>query len=506
MKPYYQDNLPTIYHGDCLKGMRELPDKSIDCMVTDPPYGLSFMSKDWDKAVPSVEIWKECLRVLKPGAFAFVMCAPRQDCLGKMICNLSDAGFEMGFTSLYHTYASGFPKAQDVSLTIDKQECRRQLEVKLGRKATKDEMEKAWKGFRTESYKVPIAYPDSNCWSIPNRNSRGNDIGFTTQGMGNRKDMDGKGNIIKTLPATPQAQALDGSYAGFQPKPAVEIILVCMKPLSEKTYVDQALKNQKGITWLDDGRIPCNWATDPTKRGWQGGNSGAATFQDYTRKVDGAKPLPNQSGRFPANLLVSGNILDDGRERTSGQLLTHHRRSGASNLGDTFRIRDRTGEEANFGGDSGTFSRYFSLDQWAQRTFPFLVVPKASGSEKDKGCEELYWEKITIGHLRIERSRWEELGEEEARIYNQTGKHISLRTQGNIHPTAKPLKLMSYLITLGSREGDTVLDPFVGSGTTCLAAKILNRKSIGFEVDEGYCEIASKRCQQDVQTMMITED
>jgi DNA modification methylase len=65
--------------------IKEIPNESIDCIVTDPPYGYSFMGKDWDKAVPSVEWWKECLRVLKSGAFMFVMSAPRQDLLSQMI-------------------------------------------------------------------------------------------------------------------------------------------------------------------------------------------------------------------------------------------------------------------------------------------------------------------------------------------------------------------------------------------------------------------------------------
>src|SRR5260370_22889872 len=63
------------------------------------------MGKDWDKAVPCVDIWKECLRVLKPGAFAFIMSAPRQDVLSQMIIRLSEAGFRTDFTSLYWAYA-----------------------------------------------------------------------------------------------------------------------------------------------------------------------------------------------------------------------------------------------------------------------------------------------------------------------------------------------------------------------------------------------------------------
>ena len=99
-----------VFNEDCLITMRKMDESSVDCIVSDPPYGYSFMGKDWDKVVPSVEIWQECLRVLKPGAFAFIMSAPRQDVLSHMIVNLDKAGFETGFTSIYWTYASGFPK------------------------------------------------------------------------------------------------------------------------------------------------------------------------------------------------------------------------------------------------------------------------------------------------------------------------------------------------------------------------------------------------------------
>ncbi len=107
--------------GDCQTELPKLPEESVDLVVTDPPYGYSFMNKDWDKAVPKVAIWKECLRVLKPGAFAFVMSSPRADVLSHMIVNLSDAGFRTDFTCLYHAYASGFPKA----LNIEKALCKR---------------------------------------------------------------------------------------------------------------------------------------------------------------------------------------------------------------------------------------------------------------------------------------------------------------------------------------------------------------------------------------------
>ena len=78
------------------------------------------MNKDWDKAVPDVAIWKGCLRVMKPGAFAFIMCSPRSDVQAEMVIKLKEAGFEVNFTSLYWIYASGFPKAMNISKAVDK--------------------------------------------------------------------------------------------------------------------------------------------------------------------------------------------------------------------------------------------------------------------------------------------------------------------------------------------------------------------------------------------------
>lgn len=393
--------MSKIIHGDCLEKLKELPDSSIDAVITDPPYGYSFMGKDWDKAVPSVDIWKECLRVLKPGAWCLVMSAPRSDVQNAMISRLMEAGFRLDFTPIYWTYASGFPKAGNIGKLVDK---------RLGAE-------------RDVIGEYSAKQKGSDQWNGADRTG-------------------GKGSGFKevatiTKPSSNQAKALDGSYAGFQPKPAVEVVIVAMKPLSEKTYVDQALANGKGITWLDNCRIP---SEDP----WKATSAPDIRGNAYSANNSGKKRLsvstPHDNGRFPANLLVSDDVLNDG-----------------------------------IAGDGGSYSRFFDLDKWFE-SLPFLAVPKASKSEKNKGLD----------HLK-ERQKW---------LKGGTGAGISARESvvaKNFHPTVKPLKLMSYLITLTTREGDTVLDPFVGSGTTVVAAKQLNRDGIGIERDEEYIKIAAAR-------------
>lgn len=425
-----------LIHGDSLHVLKsDLEDSSVDVIITDPPYGYSFMNKDWDKAVVSVETWKECLRVLKPGAFAAIMSSPRQDVLARMIVNLQDAGFRTDFTSIYWTYASGFPKAANVSKLVDKR-LGYESEV-IGIKDDRPHRFKGWKENDGTERKI-----------------------FTS-------------NNIK--PASQEAQTLDGSYAGFQPKPAVEVILMVMKPLSEKSYVDQALSNGKGITWLDSCRIPFQ---DEKQWSYPNGPQGKhANPMDWEKEANRISPQQaNSQGRFPANLLVSDDVFNDGTVRVSkyGKQKQWNRES-ESHVG----FLNGMNNVNNFVGDSGSYSRYFDLDKWFDTTFPFLAIPKASSSEKNKGLDQWLGQEKKVNDGRV------------SPIDNPFQRDETLRK--NVHPTVKPLKLMSWLVSLLTRPMDLILDPFCGSGTTCLAAKMLKRKWIGIEVNEEYLQIAEHR-------------
>ncbi len=106
-----------IILGDCLLKLKELKDNSVDSVVTDPPYGISFMGKHWDYDVPKVEVWKEVLRVLKPGGHALVACGTRTQ--HRMAVNLEDAGFEIRDIVAW-VYGSGFPKSLNIGKAVDK--------------------------------------------------------------------------------------------------------------------------------------------------------------------------------------------------------------------------------------------------------------------------------------------------------------------------------------------------------------------------------------------------
>lgn len=448
-----------LINGDSLIELAKLPDNSVDLIVTDPPYGYSFMGKAWDKALPDKRIWKECLRVLKAGGFAYVMSAPRQDVLSRMMIDLEDVGFKTDFTSMYWAYATGFPKALNISKAIDK---------KLG-----------------VERKVIGRNPNSreNC-----------DKTNTIYESGTV----GKTDYI-TESTSEQAKKLDGSYAGFQPKPAVEVIIVCMKPLDCKGYVEQALKNQKGVSWFDDCRIPTSdsdkYDLEQREVSKAHGIQNDDSFLDQIHDAD-AKHGVQEKGRYPANLLVSDNAVDVGLiTKSAGGNVT----AGAGfNKVKGFGTNTTKGGEATHPvtetpRDSGDFSRYFDIDKWYESQF--IITPKASKSEKNKGCEDF---------TPKSKTEQDKMGGAKCTMKTGSGNKRNVYYLNN-HPTVKPLKLMSYLITLGSREGDVVLDPFMGSGTTPLASKNLNRKYIGIEREREYFEICCARVG-DEETVLKQKD
>ncbi len=481
-----QTQAGKLLHGDCLVHLRTLDAGSVDLVCTDPPYGIGFMGEAWDTFQPEqlkkqrergrrkyspewgehddmnnpawesarydhsigahrvfqefiASTGRELLRVMKPGAFLFMSMAPRQDSLSRAIAGLEDAGFNIGFTSLYWTFASGFPKTMNIGKAVDK---------RLG-------AERAITGMRKQ-----------------------HDI--RSGGYGSRKDT--MIEVVRGGPVSREAAALDGAYAGFQPKPAVEVVIVAMKPLSEETFVDQALKNGKGITWLDDCRIGVEGG-ETHRGGTLGSESG------IYGKAKGIEEDLTPRGRFPANLLVSDDVLNDGRER-KGSSTTKVGKVYGENRGTGYLQEKAHGTNID---DSGSYSRYFSLDAWT-KTLPFLIVPKASKGEKSKGLENVPY-RTPAGKGNGSGRVCERCGtpQRKSKRCECPTKSWIQKTEKNHHPTVKPLRLMQYLITLGSRPGDLVLDPFLGSGTTAVAAKSLGRRFVGIEREAEYLAIARAR-------------
>jgi len=456
----------TIHNRDALDGLGEMQEGTIDAIVSDPPYQLSsmvrarpdqsgegsygkevpfsrqqsrvkagFMGKTWD-VLPDVPLLKGCLRVLKPGAFALWFMTPRQDSMLEFLTRLRNAGFVISFSSINWAYASGFPKAMNISKAVDKR-------LGLERKGIKKE----------------------------GAGSKGNTFPLDKE--------------YETGEPVSAAAGLQGSYGGMQLKPAYEPIIVSMKPLSEKTYVAQALSNRKGITWLDEARIPYQSESDMVidmVGKPRGGTSGLGKIMNGSLITN----PPSPKGRFPANLIVSDRVLDTGHPSSSSS----YRPPDKGGTGNSLVFAHPIGEDRGYD-DSGDFSRYFSLDAWweekvkelpkeARRTFPFLITPKASTGERNEGLSSMP-DRYDVGVY----------GDGIGNVPKEDGQRPN--PYKNIHPTTKPISITSWLITLVSEKGDTILDPFMGSGTTAIAAYEMGRRFVGFEREEEYWKIATER-------------
>ena len=246
-----------LRHGDCLDVLRTIDSNTIDAIVTDPPYGLSFMGKRWDYDVPSVEIWTECLRVLKPGGHLLAFAGTRTQ--HRMAVRIEDAGFEIR-DMIAWVYGSGFPKSLDVSKAIDK--------------AAGAEREVV--GQRV--------YGDGH---VQNSTKLAPPIGTFQRTQDERTE---------TAPATPEAQQWSGW--GTALKPALEPITVARKPLAG-TVAATVLEHGTGAINVDGCRVGTE-ATITVRNG----NSGAHGRYGKDNRVFSRK---NPPGRWPANLIHDGS-------------------------------------------------------------------------------------------------------------------------------------------------------------------------------------------------------
>ena len=116
MTPYYDRDGITIYCGDCLQVMPTL-ETGFHSVVTDPPYGLEFMGKHWDKGVPGQDFWEATRRLLLPGGYQLAFGGTRT--FHRLAVAIEDAGFQIR-DMIAWVYGSGFPKSLDISKAIDK--------------------------------------------------------------------------------------------------------------------------------------------------------------------------------------------------------------------------------------------------------------------------------------------------------------------------------------------------------------------------------------------------
>jgi DNA modification methylase len=439
---FLDDGDVQLYRGDCVEVMRTFAGNSVDAIVTDPPYGLEFMGKEWDaplkmpghasgllRSGPGAksesyrqmqgepmrafqawcEAWAvEALRVLRPGGHLLAFGGTRT--YHRLTTAIEDAGFEIR-DCLNWVYGSGFPKSLDVSKAIDREAGVEREKVQPGN---------------------PPAYQRS---------------------IGNHRpwmdDPDHK--IDSNEPATPEAAAWQGW--GTALKPAHEPIVLARKPLAERTVARQVLATGTGALNVDGTRVGTTVETWPSSRSY---GSKAKKFNSYAeQEAETQATGDTPAGRWPPNLLLTHDVdcAEGGAcvplcpvaelDRQSGHLTSGSRTAGeygGIGAGPLYGQGGITRLGA-IEGDAGGASRFFPT---------FRYCAKADTTQRD----------------------------------------------GATHPTVKPLALMRWLVKLMTPPGGTVLDPFAGSGTTLLAARNEGFKSIGIERELEYCEMAAHRLRQ----------
>jgi len=442
VKPWLDVDGVSVYHGDCRDVMRQLPDNSVDAVVTDPPYGIGFMGKAWDAqfmaetthrrrqyvghpntgstggyrsaaaeagrydlssaGLMSFQLWfhdvaAEALRVLKPGGHLLAFGGTRT--WHRLAVAIEDAGFEVR-DSMAWLYGSGFPKSHDVSKAIDK-------------------------AAGAERQVVGSTITGAAYTRAERRNA---DAGFES------------GQVVRdiTAPATPAAEQWQGW--GTALKPAHEPIVVARKPLIG-TVAENVQTHGTGALNIDGCRIE---ASDQAVLDAAVARMSGNAVKGDLNFAGKASIKPNSAtGRWPANV-----ILDE------SQAAELDKQSGVTKSGQPKDERGKggiwspsSGKPAGVQhGDSGGASRFF-------------YVPKAGKKERPN-------------------------------------------VDGVAHPTVKPMALMRYLVRLVTPPGGTVLEPFAGSGTTIEACVIEGFNCIAIEREADYLPLIEARLNRPIQAAL----
>lgn len=400
-------NKIKIELNDCLDGMKNLPDNSVDSVVTDPPYNLSFMDKEWDSHESPLafqkwcEDWaKECIRVLKPGGHILAFGGTRT--YHRLASGIEDAGFEIR-DCLQWIYGAGFPKSSNIAKSMEK------------------------------------AGIDS-------------------------KDWEGWGTGLK---------------------PANEPIILARKPLQGKAY-ENALEYGTGALNIDSSRVGSN-------PGWSYPNGpGGNTFHGVERR-EGA--LESTQGRWPANVILGHN--EDcqlvGYKKGKGYAINTFD-EGAKPFGDAvgekYSTQNKNEVIEEWECTEGCPAK--ELESQKDGVSRFFYSAKAAPKEKNAGltkeiendrfqtrqCTQCKKNVPFVGHCGCKNAKIE---------------MVAPKPTKNPHPTVKPIDLMRYLCVIITPVGGTILDPFLGSGTTGIAASLEGFSFIGFEKEKESFGIAEQR-------------
>jgi DNA modification methylase len=452
----------TLHHGDCLKVLRTMPSCSVDAIVCDPPAGIAFMGKEWDKDKGGRDAWiawmqsvaQECLRVIKPGGHALVWALPRTSHWTGMAWE--NGGWEPR-DKIVHLFGTGFPKSLDVNKAIDK---------------------------AAGAEREVVGYHSG----VPGM----------TSGKGWNDGPFSRGEVgAITIPATEAAKQWEGW--GTALKPAAEDWWLFRKPI-EGTIAGNVLAHGTGALNIDECRISAegenfdNLVGRPlmklnTQRVGETDSERAERAKHSEGQQEALAKL-KALGRWPANLITDGSdevvagFPADRPSTLAGRAdptTSHSPISDAPNRG----LIGFASQQSRLYADSGSAARFF-------------YCTKASRRDREEGCE----------HLEA-KSGAEAVDREEGSAGMNSPRAGASRTAGKVknhHPTVKNTDLMQYLCRLVTPKGGVVLDPFMGSGSTGKACMYEGFGFIGIEQEAEYLEIAKARIEYALRNAGFSDD
>ena len=408
---------------------------SIDSIVTDPPYELGFMGKSWDSSgvAFNVEVWREALRVLKPGGHLIAFSGSRT--YHRMAVAIEDAGFEIRDQIMW-VYGSGFPKSHNISKQLDK-----------------------------------LAGAERKV--IGSRPLTGN--GKTLKSGFHQPDGSGAGETIKqdvyefTEASTPEAQQWQGW--GTALKPAHEPMVLARKPLIG-TVANNVLTYGTGGLNIDGSRVGSEEMTKTTSNGVKISENRSMSGANFERETIGTV-----TGRFPAN------FIHDGSDEVVKLFPDSKGGAYPAKRGQAINTAFASGQETEGGframGDSGSAARFF-------------YCAKASKKDRNEGLDGFIGKEVGAKGNGLAR-QCATCGASVLDGCQCVDRTFVNPTRANHHPTVKPTSLMQYLVRLVTPLNGTVLDPFLGSGSTGKAAMYEGFNFVGIELTPEYLPIAKAR-------------
>ena len=409
-----------LINNDCIAAMKEMPDNSVDSIVTDPPYELTsgknaktgFMGMAWDGSgiAFNVEVWQEALRVLKPGGHLLAFSGSRT--YHRMAVAIEDAGFEIRDQIMW-VYGSGFPKSHNISKGIDK-------------------------AAGAERERVPYT---GGIASGQNNYGGGGEIH--------------KGTKVGSVAILDAAKQWDGW--GTALKPAHEPIVLARKPL-QGTIANNVLTYGTGGLNIDGSRVG-------TEGGSTRGDEPSTHLSPSGAFSTGHDVVKLDAGRWPAN------FIHDGSDEVVALF--------PSNVKGQVGMKKDVGDFRFITGDTETVQKfnYGTTDNGSAARFFYCA--KASKRDRNEGLDG------------FEVKRPDTRTKTRMGTFDEKG----VAAQSNHHPTVKPTDLMRYLVRLVTPPSGTVLDPFMGSGSTGKAAILEGFDFIGIEQSAEYLEIAKARIE-----------